>query len=137
NLLDDNRKQIETHTVQIASLYSQQQSMQTKLCLLDSLLAPIRKLPLDVLRYLFQTIVFSQRSSDRGGIFDAIVLSHVCCSWREIALAIPSLWTDIYLSHFWYSEDFDIATDMMLQSFIARSRQYSLQITIVGDYEPV
>ena len=60
-------------------------------------LAPHRKLPEDVLRYIFALHVQEgmqvplTRCSGQFVIPAAVVLTHVCCLWRRIALSSPEL----------------------------------------------
>ncbi|PFH49025.1 hypothetical protein AMATHDRAFT_64019 [Amanita thiersii Skay4041] len=69
-----------------------------------SVFAPHKKLPADVLQYIFllcakgAKIKIPLRSRYWHPI--PMVLSHTCASWRSVALATPSLWTNLEVSHF-------------------------------------
>ncbi|PFH47510.1 hypothetical protein AMATHDRAFT_151913, partial [Amanita thiersii Skay4041] len=69
-------------------------------------LAPHRRLPADVLQYLFLicTEVIVTEDGFSWGLFFPfssidipvqIILSHVCSFWRHIALSTPSLWSSL------------------------------------------
>ncbi|TEB24705.1 hypothetical protein FA13DRAFT_1739050 [Coprinellus micaceus] len=50
-----------------------------------------------------------------------LVLSHVCSQWRSIALANPSLWTQLRIHGTWQD----------LHAYLERSRPMSVDLTIV------
>ncbi|EJU04589.1 hypothetical protein DACRYDRAFT_104474 [Dacryopinax primogenitus] len=60
----------------------------------DALLAPIYKLPDEILRMIF--IFFCTNPSKDLELRSAVTLSHVVRRWRNVVLSIPKLWT--YLS---------------------------------------
>ncbi|KAF8995225.1 hypothetical protein BDQ17DRAFT_1430485 [Cyathus striatus] len=88
-----------------------------------SLLAPIRKLPQDVLQYLF---VMCQRhlERDNGGMFDICnpnafirTITQICVYWQSLAYSCPELWSRISISHIRDTESKKIT---MVASFLER-----------------
>ncbi|PBK79495.1 hypothetical protein ARMGADRAFT_133825 [Armillaria gallica] len=70
----------------------------------SSMLAPIRRLPVDVLRTVFHEIQGSQWRNTTQTVRETLAfsqgpwtLSHVCCAWRDIILSYPQLWSHIVL----------------------------------------
>ncbi|KAF7308187.1 F-box domain-containing protein [Mycena chlorophos] len=63
----------------------------------ELLLAPIRRLPDDVLRVIFVGILPERRNTaldeDEGGL----LLCRVCRHWRDVALATPRLWASMHI----------------------------------------
>ncbi|KAJ3522050.1 hypothetical protein NMY22_g12054 [Coprinellus aureogranulatus] len=64
-----------------------------------ALLAPIRRVPVDVLQEIFYTITAdsdaSSPSSDLSPRNPSLIISQVCRRWRDVALASPHLWTTL------------------------------------------
>lgn len=59
----------------------------------ESLLAPIRNLPIEVLQKIFVTTFPIVSLHDTNEY--PLLLGHVCCYWRDITLRFPNLWTNI------------------------------------------
>ncbi|KAK0449759.1 uncharacterized protein EV420DRAFT_763521 [Desarmillaria tabescens] len=90
-----------------SGVQSRRDAVQKSLAAYASTLAPIRRLPSDVLRSVFREIQISQwqkagKSKQKDG--EALdfsqgpwVLSRVCGAWRDIALSYPQLWSHIRL----------------------------------------
>ncbi len=64
----------------------------------QSLVAPIRRLPLEILEMIFGYICISVhgRNATRLAYRGPFVLSTVCVYWRDICLSSPRLWTSIF-----------------------------------------
>ncbi|PPQ87236.1 hypothetical protein CVT25_004087 [Psilocybe cyanescens] len=64
----------------------------------NTILAPIRRMPADILHEIFYHCL----SSHRFPIMDAseapLLLTHICSSWRSIALSSPRLWAKVVIS---------------------------------------
>ncbi|THU92057.1 hypothetical protein K435DRAFT_561534, partial [Dendrothele bispora CBS 962.96] len=75
--------------------------MHKRKCLQDyvaqhrSLLAPVRRLPPEVLSLIFLT--HCRQESSKNTLIDSIVLSQVSIGWRRLALESPRLWTHFIL----------------------------------------
>ncbi|KAF5332742.1 hypothetical protein D9611_005423 [Ephemerocybe angulata] len=63
----------------------------------SALLSPIKSLPGDILSALFVAIVAhpSQRHARMTSSHPAVILSHVCRRWRQLALSTPTLWNKL------------------------------------------
>ncbi|SJK98753.1 uncharacterized protein ARMOST_02022 [Armillaria ostoyae] len=108
----------------------------------SSTLAPIRRLPIDILRTVFREIQLSMWS-DRGSPKDHQALDfsqgpwnlgHVCGAWRDIVLSYPQLWSHLVL-HFWESHPAETPhhTVLALKAMILRSAQHPLDIIFALD----
>ncbi|KAJ7593929.1 hypothetical protein C8J56DRAFT_777893 [Mycena floridula] len=63
----------------------------------QSLLAPIRKMPPEILRSNFQTCLRQLGAQDVGFYIPGLKIAQVCSSWRAISFSANSLWS-IYFS---------------------------------------
>ncbi|KAI0040251.1 hypothetical protein FA95DRAFT_1472499, partial [Auriscalpium vulgare] len=55
---------------------------------------PVSRLPPEMLAKIFQFLVLLDLEWTREGL-GWIAVTHVCASWRAIALGCPSLWTNL------------------------------------------
>ncbi len=64
----------------------------------QSLVAPIRRLPLEILEMIFGYVCITVlgRNATRLAYIGPFVLSTVCVYWRDICLISPRLWTSIF-----------------------------------------
>ena len=60
----------------------------------QSILAPIRRLPLELLSYIFSLVV---EDAPLRTVNTAAALSRICAAWRKVARAHPALWTTVYV----------------------------------------
>ncbi|KAK0237739.1 hypothetical protein EDD85DRAFT_1022951 [Armillaria nabsnona] len=117
----------------------------------SSALAPIRRLPIDVLRTVFREIQFLQWWDGNPRTYlpgwsgwnlkeppalDFLqgpwALSHVCGAWRDIVLSYPRLWSYIVL-HFRTIHQMEPDTVLALKAMISRSAQHPLDIVFELD----
>ncbi|KAJ7078228.1 hypothetical protein C8R43DRAFT_354184 [Mycena crocata] len=63
---------------------------------LDTYAYPVLSLPNEIVSEIFLQTLDSP--SALSGPTSPIFLGHICRQWREIALTMPALWTDIHLS---------------------------------------
>lgn len=80
----------------IVSLQNEQKLLRRQVEEYKSLLSPIRKLPLEILRLVF-THVCGENVVGLGGypIIPALVLGEVCAYWRTVSLSAQELWSTI------------------------------------------
>ncbi|THU95030.1 hypothetical protein K435DRAFT_859959 [Dendrothele bispora CBS 962.96] len=81
----------------IVSLRNRQQRIYRHIDRYRSLLAPIRKLPPEVLGHIFR-LVCTENSAAEKIDCPAAHLSHVCADWRDLARTTPSLWSHISIN---------------------------------------
>ncbi|KAK0192849.1 hypothetical protein F5146DRAFT_1041721 [Armillaria mellea] len=120
--------------------------------LYSSILAPVRRLPIDVLKSVFHEMQILQRQSRSGYSGEGLdlsqgpwTLSHVCGAWRDIVLSYPQLWSHIALClrSEWGVCCFGPATTkhttrhmlVALEAIILRSDQCPLDIVLSRDVE--
>ncbi|KAI5886830.1 uncharacterized protein SCHCODRAFT_02553901 [Schizophyllum commune H4-8] len=72
------------------------------------ILAPIRRLPLELLSYIFSLVV---KKSPLRTVNIAAALSRICAAWRKVARAHPALWTTVYVENL---NDFDEYRELFL-----------------------
>ena len=83
-------------------LAAERQSLEKSLEERRSIVAPIRRIPLDVLSEIFIFCVDSSGPTDNSKCFDVtqapIQLSFVCNKWRRLVISMSQLWTSILLN---------------------------------------
>ncbi|THU91028.1 hypothetical protein K435DRAFT_601534, partial [Dendrothele bispora CBS 962.96] len=89
----------------IVSLRNQQQRIYRQIDRYRSLLAPIRKLPPEVLGRIFCLICTENFAAASKIDCPAVHLSHVCAGWRDLAQTTPSLWSRISIDLFYPQQD--------------------------------
>ncbi|GJJ14768.1 hypothetical protein Clacol_009036 [Clathrus columnatus] len=82
-IIKETKQTIDKYTVEQAAI-------QQEMTLIRGLIAPIRRLPSDLLREVFLTCFEHSASS-------AWTLAAVCSTWRRLALSVPILWSKIRL----------------------------------------
>ncbi|KAK0237868.1 hypothetical protein EDD85DRAFT_832158 [Armillaria nabsnona] len=134
-----------------SEVQSRRDAIHKAMVVYSSTLAPVRRLPIDVLRTVFREIQISEWRTiplppppldySQG----PWTLSHVCGAWRDIVLSYPQLWSHIVL-HFRspssvrnplaeaYSPPRHIL--VALKAMILRSEQYPLDIVFELGYDP-
>ncbi|KIK69383.1 hypothetical protein GYMLUDRAFT_255901 [Collybiopsis luxurians FD-317 M1] len=114
---------------QLLFLISQREKAQEQALLLRSLLAPIHRLPNELLSRIFDCAC--EDMTARRGISDAAFsLSAVCSRWRSLSLSHPKMWSNICL-HYSYGSKLDAPFDL----YIERSKQQLLTLQL-GAYSP-
>ncbi|KAF7357954.1 hypothetical protein MVEN_00842000 [Mycena venus] len=62
-----------------------------------ALMAPIRRLPLDILEEIFVACLPSHRNCVMSAEEAPVILGRICSSWRTISLATPRLWSRLHI----------------------------------------
>ncbi|KAK0192858.1 hypothetical protein F5146DRAFT_1041782 [Armillaria mellea] len=119
----------------------------------SSILAPVRRLPIDVLKSVFHEMQILQRQGESG--YSARLgldlsqgpwtLSHVCGAWRDLVLSYPQLWSHIALclrSNWGVCRSGPATTNrknrrmlVALEAIILRSDQCPLDIVLYSNVE--
>ncbi|THU85950.1 hypothetical protein K435DRAFT_970496 [Dendrothele bispora CBS 962.96] len=84
------------------SLRNQQKELRSQIIWYRSLLAPIRKLPLECLIQIFALVCMGCKVSRKEVDCPATRLSQVCAGWGELARSIP-IWSHININLYWVS----------------------------------
>ncbi|THU75692.1 hypothetical protein K435DRAFT_558316, partial [Dendrothele bispora CBS 962.96] len=105
----------------IVSLRNQQQRIYRQIDRYRSLLAPIRKLPPEVLGHIFCLICTENSAATTEIDCPAVHLSHVCAGWRDLARTTPSLWSCISIDLRVYSQQDPFRVESMLTTCLALS----------------
>jgi len=61
------------------------------------LLSPIRRLPVDILRLIFEQCLPESHNAIMSTSQAPMLLTHVCHLWRDVALQSPRLWSSIHI----------------------------------------
>ncbi|KAG8756186.1 hypothetical protein FRC14_003302 [Serendipita sp. 396] len=114
----------------VETLRSQRNLLSNELQGLRGLLHPVRRIPREILAYIFELVANPVRTPL---LLVAMRLSHVCRTWRNVAVNHPPLWTTIKidlekpLSRFYWIRDV----------LLSRSGRQSLSLEIVYDGEKI
>ncbi|THU80985.1 hypothetical protein K435DRAFT_694550, partial [Dendrothele bispora CBS 962.96] len=97
------------------SLRNRQKELRSQIIWYRSLLAPIRRLPLECLSHIFALVCTGCKVTREEVDCPATRLSQVCAGWRELARSIPILWSDININLYLVpeSESFRCNGDMI------------------------
>ncbi|KAI5894537.1 uncharacterized protein SCHCODRAFT_02534462 [Schizophyllum commune H4-8] len=82
---------------EIKKLTVQQERITRQLDLISSTLAPVRRVPREILSHIFVVFLELSRSDDPTRLVSRTVAG-VCRLWRDVALDTPRLWTQIRVS---------------------------------------
>ena len=66
----------------------------------NTILAPVRRLSMDVLGVIFSHCLATHRNPAMSASEAPILLTQICRDWRSIALSIPQLWSRLYVPTF-------------------------------------
>lgn len=95
---------------------------------LEALLSPIRLLPMELIGEIFNhcsgNIAYGSMSLNSG----PLLMTHVCSSWRTIAINKPNLWTHICVTI--ESDDIKRGWPALVQLWVERSKNMPLSIRI-------
>ncbi|PPQ95231.1 hypothetical protein CVT26_014921 [Gymnopilus dilepis] len=80
---------------ELKQLHALQDASHVSLYILDSALAPIRRLPPEILSEIFRFCLPNTRFHRPSPSRAPLLLTQVCCSWRKICISTPSLWTSL------------------------------------------
>jgi hypothetical protein len=140
-LIKDGRDEMQRLNSLILLIHHQYKSIEAHVSDHESLLAPIHKLPNEVLGVIFNLIYQDDDSRCSMTLKEPPVsfyLASVCHHWRNVALTIPSLWSkiDIQLDFFnEFTEENRAIVERRLDLQLKNSSDYSLDISLSGLFE--
>ncbi|KAE9405668.1 hypothetical protein BT96DRAFT_790037, partial [Gymnopus androsaceus JB14] len=134
-IIQNAQRELEDCEKQIKALESRRQSLLEYTVQLQSLLSPIRKVPDEILRHVFDDccdmnrFAMTKTSTDAIRSIPALALSSVCSRWRRNGLSLPEIWSRISLV--WIDADHEeklLSTTMDV--FLNRALRYPLTVNI-------
>ncbi|KAJ7592592.1 hypothetical protein C8J56DRAFT_479513 [Mycena floridula] len=96
-LLNTSNDEISRLTAAIDKLVLEREALQCNVVSYKAILAPIRRLPEDMLREIFVSCLPSNKAAAIAITEAPLLLGRICLSWREIALSTPALWASIHV----------------------------------------
>lgn len=63
----------------------------------NTILAPVRRLPVDILKVIFEYCLATHRHPIMSPSEAPILLTQICHDWRSVALSTPLLWSRLYI----------------------------------------
>ncbi|KAF5371756.1 hypothetical protein D9758_003511 [Tetrapyrgos nigripes] len=95
-----NADEIRRLEAQIASIQIEQRGLELRVSRYRSLLAPIRRLPPEVLDLVFKSFCDKLPATFSSILFSpAARLSSVCAGWRDLVRRTPTLWSSLRIEH--------------------------------------
>ncbi|KAK7059772.1 F-box domain-containing protein [Favolaschia claudopus] len=91
--IDEDEKHISQLYSQISQLRERVQILEFNQQILESLSAPIRKTPPELMQQIFELAVDTNEFKDLKSMSSAVRISSVCAQWRSIAHATPRIWS--------------------------------------------
>ncbi|KAJ7620939.1 hypothetical protein FB45DRAFT_927946 [Roridomyces roridus] len=121
--LDDLNAKIDELQAALGQLLSERDEVADLVQRHSAILAPIRRVPIDVLSEIFSWTSFTRRVRGTERDSPPWILGHICQSWRSLVLSSPLLWRSIEIIP-------DVHPMSMLQSQLLRSAHIPLDITL-------
>ncbi|KAI3602176.1 hypothetical protein WG66_002440 [Moniliophthora roreri] len=133
SFIDDAEHDIELYEGYIQQLRVRQAVLTREVAEYKSLKSPIRRLPSEILRSIF--FFTSKYKPNCFGVnsvwrLPALDMSAVCRRWRDIAIAYPSLWTNMLLDL-----DHSARAVASVQLYLIHSQQQPLSFRVVGPFD--
>ncbi|KAK7043199.1 hypothetical protein VNI00_008553 [Paramarasmius palmivorus] len=97
HLISTRRDRLQAIEDEIARLRAEQLELQTFVDEHLSLISPIRKVPIDVLRDIFLQSMPENGFPACRASEAPLVFTRICRLWREVAISTPTLWNRIYI----------------------------------------
>ncbi|KAK7464885.1 hypothetical protein VKT23_006094 [Stygiomarasmius scandens] len=119
--------EIKKRHAEIISLQNRMEGLQRHAEAYGSLLAPIRKLPLELLTKLFVEYCADGNVLGEEVVCPALVLSHVSGGWRELALSTPKLWSNLSVDFDYHQRE---GWASMIKVMMTRSKKSPLTLSI-------
>lgn len=91
--------QLETINAEIKRLETKRANIEKNMKPYSYILAPIRRVPSDVLLTIFEHCLPTHRNPTMAATEAPMLLTRVCSSWRSIAMASPCLWAQIHIPY--------------------------------------
>jgi len=143
-MIQEGKLSLSHYVEQAKRLVADIEQLSTHIESAESIFAPIRVLPVEVLGTIFRIFV-KDAGSSRLHAFDRQIqpntLGAVCKHWREITLSMPSLWTHVSLE---FSMDFprslhEESAQAIMTTILSRScledRRLPLELTLYCESE--
>ncbi|KAL1685217.1 hypothetical protein GGG16DRAFT_119080 [Schizophyllum commune] len=118
------RSQVTPSEGEICKINSAITNERCTIALKTSLVSPVRRLPTEVLAIIITDVLRDDSCDDISERMVSSVM-HVCHRWREIALSLPVVWTDISFSH-----DSEGNRCALLEECLRRTQGKPLSITL-------
>ncbi|KAJ2930348.1 hypothetical protein H1R20_g6769, partial [Candolleomyces eurysporus] len=150
SLVEERQKLVDALDKEIQVLANRREEHATFVKKHSDLLSPIRRVPNDILSFIFLTCLPlnspTRRPTKLSNDHPAVVLSHVCQRWRQLALNTALLWTviDIDIPSLpdagecmfqgemsWWERRLE-AIDEMTRTWISRSANCTLTVSFSG-----
>ncbi|KAJ7592527.1 hypothetical protein C8J56DRAFT_928889, partial [Mycena floridula] len=134
-LLSTSNNEISRLTVAIDKLVLEREALQQNVASFQAILAPIRRLPEDMLREIFVHCLPPKRAADTMTTEAPLLLGLICRSWRVISLTTPALWASIRVQFFQNLKPLQVQRlSKEAQAWIARSGTCPLTVELLSSH---
>ncbi|KAF9475958.1 hypothetical protein BDN70DRAFT_840040, partial [Pholiota conissans] len=89
--------EIERAQTELNALIAQRDELQQMVLDYRALESPLRRFPVDLLREIFLHCLSKENNAIMIAQEAPLVLTHICSSWRSVALSTPTLWASFHL----------------------------------------
>ncbi|KAF7299779.1 hypothetical protein HMN09_00983900 [Mycena chlorophos] len=96
-LLVEPRARLASLEETIEKLQEERDALAHSIAAHEALVAPMRRLPLDMLREIFSACLPSNRNSTMSPSEAPLLLARVCSRWRTVVFDTPSLWSRLHI----------------------------------------
>ncbi|KAF7374469.1 hypothetical protein MSAN_00331200 [Mycena sanguinolenta] len=132
---------IEEMEIALAQLKEQRASLERPIDAHRALLAPIRRIPQDVLVEIFLLCLPSEHNALIDPAEAPLVLVRICRHWRSVAYSSPILWRSIHIPSLHYREtppNVLLRLEKIVKEWLERSANCSLSVSFVdsANYVP-
>ncbi|KAF5316771.1 hypothetical protein D9619_006711 [Psilocybe cf. subviscida] len=96
--LDTLQGEIDRVSAHLDELYSKHRALFRKVDAHRALMAPIRRVPVDIIQNIFLLCLPTQHNPTMSRRDSPMLLTQVCSNWRHIAHSTPLLWSAIHIA---------------------------------------
>ncbi|KAH9478330.1 hypothetical protein JR316_0008783 [Psilocybe cubensis] len=90
-------KRIQAINAEIKRLEEERAGLEGTMKQYDRILAPIRRIPSEILRTIFEHCLPTNRNPSMDATEAPMLLTRICSSWRSAAMTSPRLWSRLYI----------------------------------------
>ncbi|KAF7311748.1 F-box domain-containing protein [Mycena indigotica] len=119
---------------QLAVLLQRREELETYIEAHQGFISVSRRLPQDILEEIFVACLPTTRHCAAVVVEAPLLLTHVCSSWRTIALALPRLWASLHVSFSYFAGYTD--RTHVLAEWLQRSGSCGLALSFCAEFPP-
>ena len=111
----------------VEALSEQRQVIQDQIQAYKNVVSPARRLPPEIVADIFRLCTAIENEIFPNPLAAPLLLTQICSGWRQVALQMPELWTDLY---FHVQENATEETHNLAKTWIERCRHHTFSMDI-------